>query len=69
MAKDAAKMRRFHHPIKDDVKNGALYLASLSESERERIYRFREYKTSAMSILYGLGFLLIPFLFIALWFG
>ena len=69
MAKDAAKTRVILHPTKNAVKAGAEYLSSLSESERQAIYKVRDSRANLFCILSALAFLSIPFLFIALWFG
>lgn len=68
MAKDAAKTRKILHPTKNDVKAGAEYLSSLSESERMAIYKARDSWNNLFCIFCALAFLSIPFLFFALWF-
>lgn len=69
MAKDAAKTRQILHPTKDDIVRGAHYLSSLSEVEREKVYRAHNNQMSIFSVLMGLAFMSIPLLFIALLFG
>ena len=68
MAKDAAKTRVILHPSRNQIKAGAEYLSSLSESERQHIYKVRNSQLSIFSVLMGLAFCSIPFLFIVLWF-
>lgn len=68
MARDAAKTRKAIHPTKNDIIRGVEYYKSLSPMEQLRIDKARESSFDVFSILCGLAFLSIPFLFISLWF-
>jgi len=68
MARDAAKTRKAIHPTKDDIVRSVEYYKSLSPMEQLRINKARESSFNVFSILCGLAFLSIPFLFFSLWF-
>lgn len=69
MAKDAAKTRRLLHPTKDDIRNGAQYLASLSDEERNRVYKARDNQATIFSVLCGIAVLSMPLLLVVLLFS